>query len=208
MPTNHPLPEQMANKIKLAFIAFLLAATAAHAQNTLDGQAKLVPESEVGRQSAFIEAEGERVLGHYEKAAQRYKQFLLENGDNAAAWYGLARTLEMLPDNVAAMDAAAKAVTKDPANQWYRIFQADLFEKVGQPKDAAKVYQELAKQYPQDGAFLERLAYLSVLAGDPKGGLKALDQLEKLSGVTETTADKKHIIYLGLGDIKKAAAEL
>lgn len=198
----------MANKIKLAFIAFLLAATAAHAQNTLDGQAKLVPESEVGRQSAFIEAEGERVLGHYEKAAQRYKQFLLENGDNAAAWYGLARTLEMLPDNVAAMDAAAKAVTKDPANQWYRIFQADLFEKVGQPKDAAKVYQELAKQYPQDGAFLERLAYLSVLAGDPKGGLKALDQLEKLSGVTETTADKKHIIYLGLGDIKKAAAEL
>lgn len=195
----------MSNKI---FLLLLLLASAAQAQNTLDGQAKLVPESEVSRQSAFIEAEGERVLGHYDKAAQRYKQFLNDNADNAAAWYGLARTLDALKDNVNAMDAAAKAVAKDPTNPWYRIFQADLFERLGQPKDAVKVYQELVKQFPQDGAFLERLAYLSVLAGDPKGGLKALDQLEKLSGVTEITADKKHIIYLGMGDIKKAAAEL
>ncbi|MBK9337651.1 MAG: tetratricopeptide repeat protein [Lewinellaceae bacterium] len=197
----------MVNKVKL-LLFFLLATAQAYAQNTLDGQSKIVPEEAVTRQSIFIEAERERVLGHYEKAAGLYKKFLSDNADNAAAWYGLARTLEMLQDNVAAMDAAAKAAAKDPANPWFRIFQADLFEKVGQPKDAANVYLELTKKFPQDGAFLERLAYLSVLAGDPKGGLKALDQLEKLGGITEITADKKHIIYLGLGDIKKAAAEL
>jgi tetratricopeptide (TPR) repeat protein len=198
----------MIQRIKTLTALLFLAAAPAFAQNTLDGQAKIVPEEEVTRQSAFIEAERERVLGHYEKANEYYKKFLNENSDNAAAWYGLARTLEMLKDNVAAMDAAAKAAAKDPANQWFRIFQADLFEKVGQPKDAAKVYLELTKLYPLDGAFLERLAYLSVLAGDPKGGLKALDQLEKISGITEITADKKHIIYLGMGDYKKAAAEL
>jgi len=198
----------MTNKLKALIVLFCLFSSPLLAQNTLDGQAKIVPEEEVNRQSMFIEAERERVLEHYEKAADYYKKFLNENGDNAAAWYGLARTFEMLKDNVSAMDAAAKAVAKDPENQWFRIFQADLFEKVGQAKDAANIYLELTKKFPQDGAFLERLAYLSVLAGDPKGGLKALDQLEKMAGVSERTADKKHIIYLGLGDYKKAAAEL
>ena len=47
-----------------------------------------------------------------------------------------------------------------------------------------------------------------MLAGEPKAGLKALDQLEKFTGVTEETADKKHMIYLGMGNVKKAAAEL
>lgn len=198
----------MTNKLKALLALFCLFTSPLLAQNTLDGQAKIVPEEEVNRQSMFIEAERERVLGHYEKAVDYYKKFLNENSDNAAAWYGLARSFEALKDNISAMDAAAKAAAKDPENQWFRIFQADLFEKVGQAKDAAGIYLELTKKFPQDGAFLERLAYLSVLAGDPKGGLKALDQLEKLSGVSERTADQKHIIYLGLGDYKKAAAEL
>ncbi|MFN0013985.1 MAG: tetratricopeptide repeat protein [Saprospiraceae bacterium] len=197
----------MYKKIK-TLLPVLLITVVSFAQNTIGGQAKIVPEAEVDRQSAFIAADRERVLGHYEKAAELYKQFLNENTDNAAAWYGLARTFEMLKDNVNAMDAAAKAVAKDPENQWFRIFQADLFEKVGQAKDAAAIYLALTQKYPQDGAFFERLAYLYVLAGDPKNGLKALDQLEKIAGINERTADKKHVIYLGLGDYKKAAAEL
>lgn len=178
------------------------------AQNTLDGQAKIVPEEEVNRQSLFIEAERERLLQHFEKAVEKYKAFLYDNGDNAAAWYGLARTYAELKDPTNAIDAVKKATQKDPGNEWYAIYLADLYEKIGQAKDAVAVYEDLVKKQPQTPAFLERLAYLSVLSGDPKGGLKALDQLEKMTGVTEETADKKHVIYLGMGNIKKAAAEL
>ena len=194
-----------------SFLLLLVAAfqlLTLQAQNTLDGEAKIVPESEVDRQSAFIEAERERLLGHFDKAVEKYKTFLYDNGDNAAAWYGLARTFAEQKDYVNAIDAAGKAAKKDPGNQWYLIFQGDLFEQVGQAKDAVLIYQELVKRFPQTAEFYERLAYLSVLAGEPKDGLKALDQLEKLRGVTEETADKKHMIYLGMGNIKKAAAEL
>ncbi len=177
-------------------------------QNTLDGVAKIVPESEVNRQSLFIEAEGERLLGHFEKAVAKYKEFLYDNGENAAAWYGLARTYAELKEYVKAIDAAAKAVQKDPTNPWYHILRADLFEKVGQAPDAVVIYQDLVKRFPQNPEYYERLAYLAVLAGDPKEGLRALDQLEKLTGLTEITADKKHMIYLGMGNVKKAAAEL
>ncbi len=196
------------NKSGLFLLIFTHFSISIFAQNTIGGEAKIVPEEEVNRQSLFIEADQERLLGHFDKAVTKYKEFLYDNGDNAAAWYGLARTFAEQKDYVNAIDAAAKAAKNDPDNQWYLIFQADTYEKVGQAKSAIAIYQELVKRFPQTAAFHERLAYLYVLAGAPKEGLKALDQLEQLTGVTEETADKKHVIYLGMGNIKKAAAEL
>lgn len=178
------------------------------AQNTVGGVAIKVPEAEVNRQSRFIDAERERLLGHFDKAVEGYKQFLYDNPDNGAAWYGLARTYTSLKDLVNALDAIGKAVALETDNEWYLTYQADLYEQTGQVKDAVRIYENLTKRFPQTTEFLERLAYLAVLAGDPQSGLKALDRLEKLTGVTEETADKKHLIYVGMGDIKKAAAEL
>lgn len=196
-------------KLRIAyFLILLLAGGRVAGQNTIGGVATKVPEAEVNRQSRFIDAERERLLGHFDKAVEAYKQFLYDNPENGAAWYGLARTYTSLKDLVNALDAIGKAVTQEPENEWYLTYQADLFEKAGQPKDAVRIYENLVKRSPQSEEFLERLAYLSVLAGDPQGGLKALDRLEKITGVTEVTADKKHLIYLGMGDMKKAAAEL
>ncbi len=47
-----------------------------------------------------------------------------------------------------------------------------------------------------------------MLSSDPEGGLRTLEKLEKLTGVEEETSLEKHMIYVGLGDDKKAAAEL
>ncbi len=180
----------------------------AFSQNTFQGQARRVPEEEVNRQSSFIEAERERLLGHYDKAVQKYKQFIDKYGDEPAAWYGLARALQAKGDAQGALDAAAKAVGLDAANEWYKILLADIYESLGQSADAVKVYAVLCKQSPQDIRFLDKLAHLQVLAGQPREALRTLEQLEKITGVTEATADKKHLIYLGLGDVKKAVGEL
>ncbi|MEO6037947.1 MAG: tetratricopeptide repeat protein, partial [Saprospiraceae bacterium] len=82
-----------------------------------------------------------------------------------------------------------------------------LYEKMDRPKDAALIYAELTKRFPRSIPFYKRLAYLSVLSGDPKGGLKALDRLEQLTGFNPEIADQRHIIYVALGDDRKAAAE-
>lgn len=194
--------------IALYTVVFLMLCSQGFAQNTIGGAAIKVPEAEVNRQSQFIDAERERLLGHYDKAVELYKQFLYDNADNGAAWYGLARTYTSKQDLVNALDAINKAVAAEAENEWYVTYQADLFEKAGRVKDAVRIYENLVKSHPQSTEFLERLAYLHVLNGDPQDGLKVLDRLEKITGVTEVTADKKHIIYLGMGDMKKAAAEL
>ncbi len=75
------------------------------AQNTIGGQAKIVPEAEADRQSAFVDAERERILGHHDKAVGLYKKFVYDNPGNSAAWYGLSRSYFAQNDLANAMDA-------------------------------------------------------------------------------------------------------
>ena len=191
-------------------IVFLLLGLGAklNAQNTVFGEAKIVPEVEVSRQSDFIDAEKEQLLGNYDKAIELFKKFLYDNPDNDVAWYCLAKTYIAQKNYGDALDAIGKAILGDPGNEWYRITQADVLQVQGKNKEAADVYEELIKKQPNTPDFYKQLAYLQVLTGNPKDGLKTLDKLETLIGLTEEIASKKHVIYLGLGDEKKAAAEI
>jgi tetratricopeptide (TPR) repeat protein len=188
-------------------IAFLFSPCLLLAQNTVGGVKASIPEAEVKRQSQFLMAERERLLNHQDKALELYKKFTYDHPDVDAGWYGLARTHTSLKDFPGALVAIEKAVLLAPDNQWYSIYQADLLEKVGRLSDAVTVYESLIKRFPETPEFYERLAYLCLQNEDPKRALKALDKWENLVGVNEEIAFKKHVVYVGLGDIKKAAAE-
>lgn len=194
--------------MKKTLFLLLLAPFLLNAQNTIGGTKVSVPEAEVDRQSEFLMAERERLLNHNDKALDRYKRFTYDNPTIDAGWYGLARTYAALNDLPNAMQAIGKATTLSPDNQWYSVFQADLYEKAGRMPDAVAVYEALVKRFPKTPEFYEQLAYLSLQVEDPKRALKALDKWEELAGVNEEITYKKHVIYIGLGDMKKAAAEL
>lgn len=192
----------------LFILCILLPAAVLRAQNTIGGTASIVPEAEVERQTSFVAAERERLLEHWDKAIQLYQKFVYDNPNHDAAWYGLARAFAGKKDLSAALESIGKAATLSPDNEWYRVQQAEFYEKLDRPKDAALIYDALTKQYPRRQEFYQRLAYLSVAAGDPKSGLKALDRLEQMTGFTPEIADKRHIIYVAMGDNRRAAAEL
>jgi len=190
----------------LAMLVFFPIALSA--QNTIGGVKTTIPEAEVKRQSQFLVAERERLLNHNDKALELYKKFTYDNPNNDAGWYGLARTYTSLKELPSALDAIGKSVTLAPENQWYNVYQADLFEKVGRLSEAVAVYENLLKRFPETPEFYEQLAYLSLQNEDPKRALKALERWEALIGVNEEIAFKKHVVYVGLGDVKKAAVEL
>lgn len=191
----------------LVIAVFGLMQAAAFAQNTIGGVKTTIPEAEVKRQSQFLMAERERLLNHNDKALELYKKFTYDHPSVDAGWYGLARTYTSLKELPSALDAIGKAVVLAPDNQWYSVYQADLFEKVGRLTEAAIVYEALIKRFPQTPEFYEQLSYLYLQNEDPKRALKVLDKWEDLVGVSEEIAFKKHVVYVGLGDIKKAAAE-
>ncbi|MFN0214264.1 MAG: tetratricopeptide repeat protein [Saprospiraceae bacterium] len=177
-------------------------------QNTIGGVKTSVPEAEVKRQSQFLVAERERLLNHHDKALELYKKFTYDNPNNDAGWYGLSRTYATLKDYPNASLCIEKAVALNPENQWYGVFQADLFESLGRLSEAVAVYEGLIKKHPETPDYYEQLAYLSLQNEDPKRALKTLDKWENLVGINEEISFKKHVIYVGLGDLKKASTEL
>ncbi|MFN0037738.1 MAG: tetratricopeptide repeat protein [Saprospiraceae bacterium] len=193
--------------MKKLLLILSLCPLALFAQNTIGGVKTTIPEAEVKRQSQFLLAERERLLNHNDKALELYKKFTYDNADVDAGWYGLARTYTALKDLPNALQAIGRAVALAPENQWYSVYQADLFEKTGRLTDAVAVRTSLVKRFPNTPEFYEQLAYLCLQNEDPKGALKALDKWEDLVGLNEDIAFKKHVVYVGLGDVKKAAAE-
>ena len=197
----------MQYRLFLLFCILFLAQTG-FSQNTIGGVVKLIPEVEVDRQSDFVLAEREFILERWGPATELYKKFTYENPNNDAGWYGLARCYAAVSDYINGLDAISKAVLKSPENDWYALFQIDLFEKTGRFKDAVKSMEAIVKKHPGTPDYWRKLAYLALLNEDPKQALRSLDKLEALTGITEETAEKKTVIYEGMGDVKKAGIEL
>ncbi|MFM8371963.1 MAG: tetratricopeptide repeat protein [Bacteroidota bacterium] len=195
----------MQKLIRLSIFSLLLIPDFSGAQNTIGGVQTLVPEAEVKRQSQFLNAERERLLGRWDKALEAYKEIVFDYPDNDAAWYGLARTWSAKDDVVNAANAIAQAVKLSPENQWYILYQADLYERNGRNRDALETYEAIVRKFPDNPEYHEKLAYLALLNEDPRRALKALDKLESLQGITAKSTAQKHLIYKGLGDMKKAA---
>ena len=112
---------RMQKLIRLSIFSLLFFPKLTGAQNTVGGVRILVPEAEVKRQSQFLNAERERLLGRWDKALEAYKEIVYKFPDNDAAWYGLARTYSATNDVVNAANAAGfeviLAAGEPPARQ-------------------------------------------------------------------------------------------
>lgn len=187
---------------KFAFLTclFCLLATALFSQKRT--------EADMKKEEVFIAAHSFFLLQKFDKAAAAYEKLLLDQPKNDAAWYELARSWQALKEPTKALDAVRRAVELNPQNEWYQLFEGENLEAQGRTKEAAKVFEALVKRFPDRPVFYEKWGYLLLLNEDPNGALKAFDRLEKLTGVTTTTARKKHTILAIQGNNKRATEEL
>lgn len=174
----------------------------------IQAQIKQVSEEEINTQKMFIDATKEKILGNYENAATLFKEVLKRDKNNHVAAYELARIYNVLEKKDKALQSIKMAITSEPNNDWYQMFLAELYEEKGDAKEAASVYDELLDKSPDDPFFYEKLAFLLVKAQQPKKAVKVYNEMEKRFGMHEDISTRKHRLYLGMGDKKKAANEL
>ncbi|MCB0584013.1 MAG: tetratricopeptide repeat protein [Phaeodactylibacter sp.] len=167
-----------------------------------------VNEEEVNIQKVFIDANRERLLGNYDNAIALLKEILKKDPKNAAAAFELARAYEATEEDEKAIKSAKNSVDWDPQNTWYLKFLADLYQKLNRNEEAAEIYERIVRLEPNDEFNYFRWAYFLVRADEINDALKAYDLLEKRIGVNEEVIRRKHSLYLGTGDNKKAAREL
>lgn len=171
-------------------------------------QIKQITEEEIKLQELFIAANAEKLRGNYEKSIALFESFLEKDRENGAASYELARLYDLEEKNDKAVKQGEKAVEQDPSNIWYQMFLADLYLKTNQDKKAAGVYEVLVEKNPKEQDFYFKWAYFLVRANETEKAIKAYDDLEKKVGINEEITRRKHSLYLGLGNYKKAQKEL
>ncbi|NUN99650.1 MAG: tetratricopeptide repeat protein [Saprospiraceae bacterium] len=174
----------------------------------VQAQTKQVEEKVVNLEKLVIEANLERLLGNYDKSIQLCEQVLKEDPSNDVAYFELARLHDVKGSDDEAVRFAKKAVELSPENHWYHRFLADIYQQVGRNKEAAGVYEYLVSKSPNDEEYYYKWAYFLIKANEIPKAIKVYDDLEKRTGLTEEIARRKHSLYVGIGDSKKAAIEL
>ncbi|MCO6480997.1 MAG: tetratricopeptide repeat protein [Phaeodactylibacter sp.] len=174
----------------------------------LPAQEVRVSEEDVNLQKLFIDANREKLLGNYDNAVALLKEILKKDPKNAAVAFELARSYEATEEDEKAVRAAKDAIEWDPGNTWYLKFLADLYQKLNRNEEAAEAYERIVELEPNDEFNYFRWAYFLVRADEINDALKVYDLLEKRIGVNEEIIRRKHSLYLGTGDNKKAAREL
>ncbi|HEX5002113.1 MAG TPA: tetratricopeptide repeat protein [Bacteroidia bacterium] len=168
----------------------------------------LTEEERLNLQYIFVNANRDKILGNYEKAADEFAQCIRIDGTNFASMYELAQIYRGAKKYSEALFFAQSAAMGDPSNTWYRTFYADLLLDTRKLPEAEKEYGSLYKDYPDRIDFGFSYAGTLLMNGKTQDAIKVYDEIEKQTGVTEELIREKQRLYLKMGNVEKAAAEI
>lgn len=174
----------------------------------LSAQVDRIDEESVKVQELLIDASREKLLGHYDEAIKILESILRKDRENATAAFELARIHEATGDAEKSLKYAREATEYDDTNFWYFKFLASLQQQAGEYDAAAESYERVVALQPNDAQSYYRYAFLLVKANEIRKALKVYDELEARLGISEEVIRRKHTLYLGQREDKKAAEEL
>ena len=182
-------------------LLLLLLLTAA-----LPAQAELT-EQQVNTQKQFIEAKREALLGKTDDAIDRFAAIVEQDPKNDPAMFELSRLHYAAGDTEAAIQWLRRGYALRP-EPVYAAFLAELYQAAGRYRDGAEVFAGLVRRNPAEPEnYLEQAAFL-VRAQDLKEAMKVYEELEDRIGVNAELSRRKHALYVGSGDLKRAEREL
>ncbi|GEM_PF-7117658 len=198
----------MQNKLKYLLALTILLWTGIAAAQTGEKSHKRYTEAEISAEADFIEAESAFILGKQDDARQKFEDFIKQHPDVPMAYYQLARIYDAQNDTRRAILNVSKAVKLDPENKWFVIAKAELLEKDNRPLEAAQTMQQLTRFHPNDDLGYKKAAYYFLLAQKPHEALDILDKALQVIGPDPEIFYRQHVIYLSLGQPKKAIEAL
>lgn len=184
---------------QLFILSFLLVAA-------LGAQPGLLTAEGVNTEKAFIEAKREALLGNVEKAIEAF-QALAKTIDESVVYYELGRLYYTQEDNTEAIEQLEKAFKMDP-NPVYARLLGELYLATGQNKKGAALYESLVKRFPEETEYYLQQALFLVRAQEIEDAIGVYNSLEKQTGINPDLSRRKHALYLGAGNQKKAEREL
>jgi tetratricopeptide (TPR) repeat protein len=198
------------NSFTLTF--FLFCAFFANAQSThlSTGKKEIVLNEKEQRKFDYYFYEGinSKVQGKYDEAFDYLQHCYSIDSTNANVLTELGTFYNVLDEKSKALDFLKKAVKYDPKNYYYNMMLAGLNKELGKNQDAIDIYRFLLKEYPSKLELYMQLSQAYADSGELQKAIDALNELENISGVSETTALSKFQLYSMLNQKEKAFMEI
>lgn len=152
----------------------------------------------------YVEACTETIRGDYPAAEDMFHKVLLEDPENHAALYNLAKLAVMQRRYAEAIRYGESALEKDATNYWYYDILKQAYEEEGDYKQAIAVQNRLISKFPDKHK--ERLTLADLYVRDEKPGLaiKQLEAVEAVLGISEETAFRRFDLLMNQGEAAKA----
>lgn len=176
----------MRKKYIVTCLVFLLTmlATVCHAQE------------KTARESLLVDAVQNINDGQYAEAKARLDAILQSDPENDAALYYSGICNIYLNNLADAEKSLTKAASLDTANYWYKDRLALLYSMTGQTEKTTAIYEALVKSHPKKTELYYNLVNLYGQQNRLDDMLKALDEIEYMSGKDESTTLARYDILI------------
>lgn len=170
--------------------------------------AKAYSREDLAFDRQFFEAQALQQKGDNEKAVDLFRKLLKKRPELAVLHYELAQYYREEGDEDLARYHAEQAHDLKPTNVWYRSNLEELYEAYGPVDNLIALYQKSLRSEETHPEKRLKLAKVLLDQDQPRKSLRHLDTLEDRLGANEGITDLQRSIYLELGELDKAAAEI
>ncbi len=173
------------------------------------GQAFLLPAegNDIGRQTRFIEAQSELIIGNTEGAVKIYKDLLKKDVNDHEAAFFLGKTYLGTNDLANSIKYFSLALANYKDNPWYYIWAADAFLQNDQFDQAIITIEQLVERFPDEKPYYDRLEYLYQDSKQYQKQIELIDKMLNRFGFHKSDALAK-VQALENNEQKKEAIEL
>lgn len=116
--------------------------------------------NELDRETRFIEAQSEIIIGNVDGAIEIYKALLKKDVNDDEAAFFLGKTYLNNEDIANSIKYFSLALANEKENPWYYIWAADAYMKNKQFDQATLTIENLVEQFPDEKSYYDRLEYM------------------------------------------------
>ena len=156
----------------------------------------------------FLEALNLKNADKYDVAFELFNHCLAIDSTASAVLYELSSFYLQMDEPEKAVSLLKKAVTYSPENFTYKLALASISLNIGMYGEAAEVYEDLVKAWPDKIDLNYYLAEAYTQQGEIGKAIDTFDALEEMMGMSEALSMQKFRLYMTLNQSDEAFFEL
>ena len=158
--------------------------------------------------SMFFESQRLESLEEFDKAAALMEECLSIDPFNADAHYEMAMLYVAVERIEDALFHAKKSSELNPNNEWVTQLLSQLYQISGNIDGELNAYKDLIRKDPSNIEYLFLLATAHSKNGSYKKAIQVYNEIESKTGVSEELSVTKEYLYITMGNVDLAAAEI